>query len=87
MNLGRNLQVAEGDVGLVLQRLLHPRGEGRADGVHHPDLELLGGSQVYVDITNLFDQAPAFYNGSSGYDSFTGDPTGRVITVGLRFKM
>jgi outer membrane receptor protein involved in Fe transport len=47
----------------------------------------LGGSTVFVDITNLFDAAPAFYNSANGFDTFTGDPTGRVVTVGLRVKM
>ncbi len=49
----------------------------------------LGGSQLFIDVTNLFDSAPAFYNnGSSGYDaSYTGDPTGRVVTLGVRVKL
>jgi outer membrane receptor protein involved in Fe transport len=47
----------------------------------------LGGSSLFVDITNLFDTAPAFYNSATGYDSLTGDPTGRVVTVGLRMKL
>jgi iron complex outermembrane receptor protein len=47
----------------------------------------LGGSTVFVDVTNLFDKAPAFYNGASGFDGLTGDPTGRVVTLGMRLKM
>ena len=47
----------------------------------------LGGSLLFVDVTNLFDKAPAFYNGATGYDGLTGDPTGRVVTLGMRFKM
>jgi len=47
----------------------------------------LSGAQVYVDVTNLFDKAPAFYNGATGYDGLTGDPTGRVVTAGVRFRM
>jgi iron complex outermembrane receptor protein len=51
--------------------------------------DALAGTQLYVDVTNLFDSAPAFYeNGGSGYDaSYTGDPTGRVVTVGVRVKL
>jgi iron complex outermembrane receptor protein len=51
--------------------------------------DALAGGQVYVDVTNLFDSAPAFYNnGGSGYDAaYTGDPTGRVVTLGFRLKM
>jgi len=49
--------------------------------------DALSGSQVYVDVSNLFDSAPAFYsNGGTGFDGLTGDPTGRVVTVGLRVK-
>jgi outer membrane receptor protein involved in Fe transport len=47
----------------------------------------LGGSTVFLDITNLFDKAPAFYNGATGYEGLTGNPTGRVVTAGVRFKM
>jgi outer membrane receptor protein involved in Fe transport len=51
--------------------------------------DALAGSQLYIDVSNLFDTAPAFYNnGSSGYDAaYTGDPTGRVVTVGIRVKL
>jgi len=47
----------------------------------------LGGSQVFVDVSNLFDETPAFYNGNTGFDGLTGDPTGRVVTVGIRAKL
>jgi iron complex outermembrane receptor protein len=46
----------------------------------------LGGSTVFLDVTNLFDKDPTFYNSANGYDSLTGNPTGRVVTVGLRAK-
>jgi iron complex outermembrane receptor protein len=46
----------------------------------------LAGSQVYVDVTNLFDKAPAFYNSLNGYDAYTGNILGRVVTIGLRGK-
>jgi len=51
------------------------------------------GLQVYVDVTNLFDKDPPFYNtgsvpngGSSGYDVFSGNPIGRLVSVGARKK-
>jgi iron complex outermembrane receptor protein len=43
-------------------------------------------SQVFVDVTNLFDKAPAFYNSTYGYDAYTGNVLGRVVTVGVRGK-
>ena len=47
---------------------------------------ILGGSEVYVDASNLFDKDPPFYNGGSGYDSYGANPLGRVISVGFRAK-
>ncbi len=52
---------------------------------------LLSGTQVYADVTNLFDTTPPFYNtfssaGASGYDSFAASPIGRVISIGARKK-
>jgi iron complex outermembrane receptor protein len=44
------------------------------------------GSQVFVDVTNLFDKIPAFYNSTYGYDQYTGNVLGRVVTVGFRGK-
>jgi len=44
------------------------------------------GSQVFVDVTNLFDKIPAFYNSTYGYDQYTGNVLGRVVTVGIRGK-
>jgi iron complex outermembrane recepter protein len=44
------------------------------------------GSQVFVDATNLFDKRPAFYNIANGYDQYTGNVLGRVVTVGVRGK-
>ncbi len=39
---------------------------------------------VFVDATNLFDKDPSFFNSANGYDQFTGNPIGRVVTVGVR---
>jgi iron complex outermembrane receptor protein len=54
------------------------------------------GLQLYADVQNLFDKAPPFYNtGSapaagftyaSGYDTYAGNPIGRVVSVGLHKK-
>jgi iron complex outermembrane receptor protein len=46
----------------------------------------LRGSSVFLNIDNITDEPPAFYNGASGYDNFTGNPIGRVFTMGLRAK-
>jgi len=42
------------------------------------------GAQVYVDVQNLFDKTPPFYNSASGYDGFGGNPIGRVVSIGAR---
>jgi iron complex outermembrane receptor protein len=44
-------------------------------------------SSLFVDVTNLFDKKPSFYNSTQGYDTFTGNPILRTITVGLRVRM
>ena len=57
-------------------------------------LENLGGlkkANLYVDVANLFDKAPPFVstatvNGAVGYDSFSANPLGRVISIGIRAK-
>src|SRR5882757_1886931 len=51
----------------------------------------LKGTQVFLDVTNLFDRNPPFVNRYSptqgyGYDSFLASPIGRVFTVGARGK-
>ena len=46
----------------------------------------LGGRQVFLDVTNAFDRKPAFYNSANGYDQYSGNPIGRVITAGVRAK-
>ncbi|HZU65389.1 MAG TPA: TonB-dependent receptor [Novosphingobium sp.] len=48
-------------------------------------------ANLYVDITNLFDKAPPFVNtvttnGNVGYDGFSANPLGRVVSIGLRSK-
>ncbi|HEX3842967.1 MAG TPA: TonB-dependent receptor, partial [Steroidobacteraceae bacterium] len=51
------------------------------------DFDLLGGAQVFVDVTNLFNRDPVFYNSTNGYDPYTGDVLGRVSTLGIRVKL
>jgi len=48
--------------------------------------DYLAGSQFFVDIQNVFDKAPVFYNGPTGYDGYTGNPIGRLVTFGVRTK-
>jgi iron complex outermembrane receptor protein len=49
-----------------------------------PGIRWLAGTQVYVDVQNLTDKAPPFYNSASGYDTFGGNPIGRVVSIGAR---
>jgi iron complex outermembrane receptor protein len=46
----------------------------------------LGGSQVFVDVANLFDRDPPFYNRAQGYDQYGANPIGRVVTIGARLR-
>jgi iron complex outermembrane receptor protein len=45
---------------------------------------LARGVQIYVDALNIFNRAPPFYNVTAGYDIFTANPIGRVISIGAR---
>jgi iron complex outermembrane receptor protein len=47
---------------------------------------LLGESQVYVDINNVANEAPPFFNNANGYDTFGSNPLGRVMSVGIRAR-
>jgi iron complex outermembrane recepter protein len=47
----------------------------------------LGNDEVSLNIRNLFDRDPPFYNSSVGYDTNVGSPLGRVITLGLTTKL
>ena len=52
----------------------------------------LSGAQVYLDIQNVFDEKPPFFNGNTsgilggawGFNGFTSNPIGRLVSVGLR---
>jgi len=56
---------------------------------------LFRGWQVYVDVQNLFDKDPPFYNGNVGgitgagfgYNAFVSNPLGRITSIGLRVKL
>jgi iron complex outermembrane receptor protein len=40
--------------------------------------------QVFLDVNNLTDEDPPFYNNANGYDTFSGNPLGRLVAVGAR---
>lgn len=40
--------------------------------------------QVYLDVQNIFDRDPPFYNNANGFDPFGGNPLGRLTSVGFR---
>jgi iron complex outermembrane receptor protein len=44
-------------------------------------------SQVFLDVVNIFDKDPPFYNSANGFDPYAGSFIGRVVTVGLRAKL
>ena len=46
----------------------------------------LNGTQLFADAANVFDKEPTFYNNANGYDTFSGNPIGRLISVGFRAK-
>ena len=45
-----------------------------------------GGTQLYVAVHDLFNQAPPPYNVAAGYDASDASPLGRLIQFGLRKK-
>ncbi len=46
----------------------------------------LGNDEVSLNIRNLFDRTPPFYNSANGYDANVANPLGRIVTIGLRSK-
>jgi iron complex outermembrane receptor protein len=50
------------------------------------------GDQIYLDVKNIFDTAPPFYNyavpsnsnSNNGINTFVSNPIGRLVSVGLR---
>lgn len=56
---------------------------------------ILGRDPVYLDVQNLTDAPPSFYNGTSkpsevpsqaGENSFVSNPIGRLFSIGFRAK-
>ena len=42
--------------------------------------------ELFADVNNVFDKDPPFYNSPNGYDTFSGNPLGRQITIGFSKK-
>jgi iron complex outermembrane receptor protein len=40
--------------------------------------------QVFIDVNNVFDRDPPFYNNNNGFDQFSGNPLGRLVSIGLK---
>lgn len=47
---------------------------------------ILGNDQVSLNIRNLFDKTPPFYNSANGYDANVANPLGRIVTISLASK-
>ena len=46
----------------------------------------IGGTQIFLDVSNVLDRDPSFYNNANGYDQYSGNVIGRVATIGFRAK-
>jgi iron complex outermembrane receptor protein len=51
-----------------------------------PRMSALPSGQLFMNVTNIANSAPAFYNSAIGYNNFVGNPIGRVIAFGFRAK-
>jgi iron complex outermembrane receptor protein len=47
----------------------------------------LGGTELYLTALNVLSTRPPFFNSAQAYDKFEANPTGRVISIGLRTKL
>ena len=45
-----------------------------------------GDDEISLNVRNLFDREPPFYNSSAGYDSWVANPFGRVVEISLQAK-
>jgi len=45
---------------------------------------ILRDTQLFLDASNLFDEAPPFVNTAGGFSSSDSSPIGRVVTIGFR---
>lgn len=52
----------------------------------HASYKVLEDSEVYVDVNNIFDRAPPFFNTAQGYDPYGANPLGRVVSLGFRAR-
>jgi iron complex outermembrane receptor protein len=50
------------------------------------DSGFTSGLQLFLDVNNILDTDPPFYNSNNGYDTFSGNPLGRQISGGFRKK-
>jgi len=50
------------------------------------DEDVLAGAEAYLSVLNMFDTPPPFFNSAQAYDKFEANPTGRVVTIGLRTR-
>lgn len=56
--------------------------------------DFMQGSQIYLDVKNVFDRDPPFYNGNTtgagvggwGFNGFTSNLLGRIVSIGFRAK-
>jgi iron complex outermembrane receptor protein len=48
------------------------------------DVAFIENTEVYLDVNNIFDKEPPFFNTGAGYDPYGSNPLGRVISVGFR---
>lgn len=46
--------------------------------------DLVGDTQIFLQVQNLLDEEPPFVNSSGGYNSSDSSPLGRLATIGLR---
>jgi iron complex outermembrane receptor protein len=46
----------------------------------------LDGQVISLNVRNMFDRAPPFYNTADGYDSYVANVIGRQISIGAQFK-
>ncbi|HEX3755135.1 MAG TPA: TonB-dependent receptor, partial [Rhizomicrobium sp.] len=49
--------------------------------------EMTGEDVVTLNVRNLFDRDPPFYNSTNGYDGWVANPFGRVVEIGLKAKL
>jgi iron complex outermembrane receptor protein len=45
-----------------------------------------GTNEISLNVRNLFDRDPSFYNANVGYDSWVANPYGRVVQIGFQAK-